>query len=617
MANNSFVKFYRLNNAAYTAKNYTPDPNGIYFITDTHELIVGGVKYGMSTTLETTLNGAIATVTWTSPNTIAFTNVAGTAETTVVLPNAGKNTEGVYTAGLMSADDKKILDTLKGGADVTGSVQKQVADALSTAEGYTDGKIQALDVTDNAVAGSYVSAVSETDGKISVSRVPLPTVSEIKSEGQAIIAVKEDKGVISATAGDIAAAHVTVADASNHFTATTVEAALEELYSQSGAGSKVTLESAEGTEDGVLKVYTIKQGGTEVGKIDIPKDLVVSSGSVVKGDWAGDVFTENISGNGTALKLVIANQTSPVYINTLDLVKDHTAGNGIDISDTNEISVVIDPDSEKGLSVSAAGIKLTGIKAATTEVNVKTDGHVKVAKTTGSNGQAVYTVSENDIASATLLGTASDTKEASTAFGKIAAEVANREAAINNLNANVTSNNGTHVNVQVVESAGKVTTVKVTESDIASAELLGTKEDASTVDSAFGRIAKEVAAREAQDNKIEASVGLAADGSHKTATGNYTSGATTIAGEIAALDAQVKTNATAISSLENATDVVKNVTVNDVNATVSANKATVTIGGANIALTNYSAVTGGAITATNTVNQAINILENQLIWHEA
>ena len=234
MANNSFVKFYRLNNAAYTAKNYTPDPNGIYFITDTHELIVGGVKYGMSTTLETTLNGAIATVTWTSPNTIAFTNVAGTAETTVVLPNAGKNTEGVYTAGLMSADDKKILDTLKGGADVTGSVQKQVADALSTAEGYTDGKIQALDVTDNAVAGSYVSAVSETDGKISVSRVPLPTVSEIKSEGKAIISVKEDKGVISATAGDIAAAHVTVADASNHFTTTTVEGVLNELYTKSG-----------------------------------------------------------------------------------------------------------------------------------------------------------------------------------------------------------------------------------------------------------------------------------------------------------------------------------------------------------------------------------------------
>ena len=604
MANNSFVKFYRLNNAAYTAKNYTPDPNGIYFITDTHELIVSGTKYGMSTTLETTLNGAIDKVEFTSPNTIVFTNVGGTVEKTVALPNA-KSTEGVYTAGLMSADDKKILDTLKGGVAVEGSVQKQVADALSTAEGYTDGKIQALDVTDNAVVGSYVSAVSETDGKIKVTRAELPTVAEIKSEGQAIIAVKEDKGVISATAGDIAAAHVTVADASNHFTATTVEGVLNELYTKSGEGAAVTIESKKGSGD-VLKTYIIKQGGSSVGTIDIPKDLVVTSGSVVKGNWAGNTFTEGESGTGTALKLVIANQTAPVYINTLDLVKDHTAGNGIDISGTNEISVVIDPDSEKGLSVSAAGIKLTGIKAATTEVNVKTDGHVKVAKTTGSNGQAVYTVSENDIASATLLGTASDTKDQNTAFGKIATEAAARAEAISGLNADVTSNNGTHVNVQVVESAGKVTTVKVTESDIASAALLGKKEDASTVDSAFGRIAKEVAAREAQDNKIEASVGLAADGSHKTTTGNYTKNATTIAGEISALDTQVKNNADAIGT-------VKNYTVNGKKISTGP-----TLGGADIKLTGYSPdANGDLFEADNTVNAAMKIIMQQLVWHEA
>ena len=98
---------------------------------------------------------------------------------------------------------------------------------------------------------------------------------------------------------------------------------------------------------------------------------------------------------------------------------------------------------------------------------------------------------------------------------------------------------------------------------------------------------------------------------------NYLKAASSLMDADKKLDAQVKANATAISSLQNATDVVKYVTVNNVDATVSANKATVTIGGANIKLTNYSAVTGGAIAATNTVNQAINILENQLIWHEA
>lgn len=598
MANN-FVKFYRLDNAAYKAQT-SKDANGIYFITDTQELIVNGVNYGMSKTLKDALNGAIDTVTWTSPNSIVFTTVGGTTETTVTIPNATTS-----AAGLMSADDKVILNTLSGPVDTEGSIKKQVADALTSAKGYTDTEIGKLNVTDTAVTGKYVSAVSETNGKISVTREFLPSVSEIKSDGKAIIAVSQSNGQISATAGAINAANVNVADASNHFTATTVEGVLDELYTKSGEGAAVTVEEAVGTEAGVSKVYTIKQGGKNVGKINIPKDLVVSSGSVVKGTWTGDAFIESASGKGTALKLVIANQEDPIYINTLDLVKDHTAGNGINISDTNVVSVVIDPTSESGLTLSDKGIKLTGIKAATTEVNVKTDGHVKVAKAIGENGQAVYTVSEDDIASADLLGTASDTKDKNTAFGKIAAEVANREAAINNLNANVNSTGGSHVKVNVVESAGKVTTVTVTETNIASAELLGKKEDASTVDTAFGRIAKEVADREAQDNKIEASVGLATDGSHVKTSGNYTKNATTIAGEIAALDTQVKNNADAIVT-------VKSYTVNGY--TIDTNPR---LNGGDIALTGYSAVTGGAIAGTNTVNQAINILENQLIWHEA
>ena len=54
---------------------------------------------------------------------------------------------------------------------------------------------------------------------------------------------------------------------------------------------------------------------------------------------------------------------------------------------------------------------------------------------------------------------------------------------------------GKHVGVKVVEENGKLTSVTVVESDIASAAELGTKNDASTVDTAFGRIAKEVADR--------------------------------------------------------------------------------------------------------------------------
>lgn len=57
------------------------------------------------------------------------------------------------------------VNTLNGGSTTTGSVAKTVADAIN-----------ALDVSDTAQSGKYVSAVSETNGKISVTRASLPAI---------------------------------------------------------------------------------------------------------------------------------------------------------------------------------------------------------------------------------------------------------------------------------------------------------------------------------------------------------------------------------------------------------------------------------------------------------
>lgn len=70
-----------------------------------------------------------------------------------------------------------------------------------------------------------------------------------------------------------------------------------------------------------------------------------------------------------------------------------------------------------------------------------------------------------------------------------------------NLTADDAVQTGKHVGVKVVEEDGKLTGVTVVESDIASAALLGTKGDASTVDTAFGRIQKEVEERGAAITK--------------------------------------------------------------------------------------------------------------------
>ena len=64
----------------------------------------------------------------------------------------------------------------------------------------------------------------------------------------------------------------------------------------------------------------------------------------------------------------------------------------------------------------------------------------------------------------------------------------------------------------------------------------------------------EVNRAKAAEDKIEASVGLAADGSHVQSTGHYTNSATTVVGEIAALDTQVYTNAQSITTVRGIAD---------------------------------------------------------------
>lgn len=86
--------------------------------------------------------------------------------------------------------------------------------------------------------------------------------------------------------------------------------------STGGTAAQITIDTTTTTE-GYLKSYTIKQGSTTVGTIDIPKDLVVIEGSVVTDP---DEQTK-----GTYIKLVIANQTEPLYINVGSLVDIYTA----------------------------------------------------------------------------------------------------------------------------------------------------------------------------------------------------------------------------------------------------------------------------------------------------
>ena len=94
------------------------------------------------------------------------------------------------------AANKTAIGTkaVEGGAAATG-LYKEIEDAKAAAT----AAIEALDVTDTAETGKYVSAVSQTDGKITVTRTALPTLS-VKTGSETYVGVANHEVEIKTSA---------------------------------------------------------------------------------------------------------------------------------------------------------------------------------------------------------------------------------------------------------------------------------------------------------------------------------------------------------------------------------------------------------------------------------
>ena len=178
--------------------------------------------------------------------------------------------------------------------------------------------------------------------------------------------------------------------------------------------NKIGVAAKETANAGYLKSYTFTgPDGTPV-DIDIPKDLVVTKGEVVK------------EGKDTFIQLTIANQVAPVKINVKDLVDVYTAQANaaqvqLAISGTNEISATIKPGSiaktdlatavQGSLDKADAAAPKSELDAAKEEIEaIKTDvaahgvksvtasgtGYVTASAVTDDAGVATITVASTD-----------------------------------------------------------------------------------------------------------------------------------------------------------------------------------------------------------------------------
>lgn len=586
------VKFYRGLNTAYTASIDTWK-DGIFFSMDDHVIYHNGIKFGgidpkyfEGTTKNFDINGSTVTFqkldkngAWkditiklveAADNSIVISDLVNDDNVTdgftvkVNVKNVGNDVDGLKldnneqdgglyvdfnkTNAAIKAN-KDAIGVLNGADTVEGSVAKSIKDAI-------DG----LDVTAIGENGKVIATVSQTDGKVSATTIDLTAAN------------------VGATASSSSTTAVAV-------TGTTVAAQISSLAtsikSVSGDAKSYSIASITGDSltalgSNVHEAYAlVDEDGTQAGEvIKIYKDSSLSGVALVDQELQ---FTY----------ILADGSQSTVGVDVSKFLAESEFSDGLQVVD-HVVSVKRDSASESFLTVGADGVKLSGVQAAIdsaaaqahTEVNAKADGHVIVAVAKDGTHDVV-TVTEKDIASAALLGTAADNKDAATAFGKIANEVADRKAAVQaqkdaldaeiaarkavdgvagdgytakadanyiskasslfdadvkldaaiktvadnaaKAHTKVNIKDGGHVTV-AVENDGTHDVVTVSEDDIASEKALNT----------------ETTARAEQDDKIEAAVGLNADGNHVATSGNYTSKATTVVGEIAALDAALK-----------------------------------------------------------------------------
>lgn len=383
-----------------------------------------------------------------------------------------------------NVDTAKLLDyqANTGSGAQTISTSDTIAGAIAKVQKNVEvetaarqAAIEAMDYTipaGNHVEGRAVTSVSETNGVIAV------TEGNVKSD------------YVSYTPQNLEGPSVTTPDTTNTNVQDVLAEIFQKIYDNGKAGEVkvykndtiVSTISADGTD------YVIKQGTSTVATINIAKDMVISSGEVITADGTEKKGTSassdsaGLTSGEKYIKLTISNADTTanlLYIPVNSLYKDHTVEQNaakiqLAISASNVISAtVVSGSLEKTDLTSSLQNEITSARTSITE---KSTGHVRITKTTGTGATPdSYAVSENDIASASLVGTlpTGDAALGETTVVGYAEAYADKKA--DEAKTVVNAKNTGHVQVGVTtDTTDGHQVVTISENDIASAAYVGT-----------------------------------------------------------------------------------------------------------------------------------------------
>lgn len=378
------VKFIYTDAAKYGAS--AKDAGTLYFLSDTKQIFKGRERFSGLVCKEVTADPALESA---EVNTLYINTTDGSVKiyngtnlTTIVdgyvtaITENGSATDRVSSKAVVDYVNTKIQDldvgqlnaqvtankkdiaTLKGDASTAGSVAKAVADAKTELTAEIDKKAtKATTLEGYGITNAYTKTQVDT----AISTAKGEVVNDLTAgNGITITGTKANKTI-----------------------AAKVDPAEGNALTVGEAGLKVTIPAA--AEYSITKaadsgnyaaVYHLTKDGTEVGAaINIPKDMVVKSGSVVTNP-AGQA-------KGTYIELVLANATNDkIYIPVDQLIEYVTSGS----AESDPIVVAVSADHKVTATITDGSITKAKLAAAVQTSLGKADSAVQTIVSGTTNG---------------------------------------------------------------------------------------------------------------------------------------------------------------------------------------------------------------------------------------
>lgn len=258
------------------------------------------------------------------------------------------------------------------GKDAAIQAAKDAADAAQGEVDAVELRVDALETHKNEFEPKVTTLIGDDAGKSVRTIAAEEAAKKDQAIADALKAGQDAQAAADKAQGEVDAVELDLGDVDGLSTENkTVVGAINEVLAAVGTGgtAAVVTMTSDTTTAGMAKSYTLKQGTTTIGVIDIPKDMVVESGEVVV-DPEGQAA-------GTYIKLVLANAANDeLFINVGTLVDIYTAQ-----QNATQVQLVIDSSTrEVSASIVAGSVTATELAANAVTTEKIADANVTKAK---------------------------------------------------------------------------------------------------------------------------------------------------------------------------------------------------------------------------------------------